>query len=92
MKKIIVIILIVFTMLVSLQCNTKTAEVEEMDIALKIGSPLILNEKKIKTLDSENPNVVPVIHKNRTLVPLRSIAEHFGAEVSYDNTKREANR
>ncbi|MDY0236097.1 MAG: beta-propeller domain-containing protein [Gudongella sp.] len=89
MKKIIVILL-VFLMIVFLQSNTTIAETQKMDITLRIGSPLILNEKNIMALDSENPNVVPVIHKDRTLVPLRAIAEHFGAEVSYDNNKREA--
>lgn len=59
-------------------------------IALHIGSPLILSDNIMKSLDSENPDVVPIIHKERTLVPLRAISEHFGAVVSYDPIKREA--
>ena len=89
MKKIIVILL-VFTMVLSLQSNITKAQTREMDITLKIGSPLILNERNMRTLDSENPNVVPIIHRDRTLIPLRAIAEHFEAKVSYDNKKREA--
>lgn len=89
MKKII-IILLVFTIILSFQSNISKAQTREMDITLKIGSPLILNERNMKTLDSENPNVVPIIHKDRTLVPLRAIGEHFEAKVSYDNKKREA--
>ncbi len=59
-------------------------------IALHIGSPLILSDNNMKALDSENPDVVPIIHKERTLVPLRAISEHFGAVVSYDPIQREA--
>lgn len=59
-------------------------------IALHVGSPLILSGKDMIPLDSDNPNVVPVIHKERTLVPLRAISEHFDAEVSYNSGSREA--
>jgi uncharacterized secreted protein with C-terminal beta-propeller domain len=59
-------------------------------IALHIGSPLILSDNIMKALDSDNPDVVPIIHKERTLVPLRAISEHFGAVVSYDPVAREA--
>lgn len=89
MKKIISV-LVIFTMILSLQSNITISEKAEMDITLRIGSPLILNLDNIKTLDSKNPNVVPIIHKDRTLVPLRAISEHFGAEVSYDDKNRQA--
>ncbi|MBE0451550.1 MAG: beta-propeller domain-containing protein [Clostridia bacterium] len=59
-------------------------------IALHIGSPLILSDNIMKALDSDNPDVVPIIHKERTLVPVRAISEHFGAVVSYDPILREA--
>ena len=58
---------------------------------LHAGSPLILSGNTVKTLDSTDPNVVPIIHKKRTLVPLRAISEHFGAEVSYDFQQKTAN-
>jgi len=59
-------------------------------IALHIGSPLVLSGESMKALDSDNPNVVPVIHKDRTLVPLRAVSEHFGASVAYKAMDREA--
>ena len=59
-------------------------------IALHIGSPLVLSGESMKALDSDNPNVVPVIHKDRTLVPLRAVSEHFGASVAYNAMDREA--
>lgn len=84
------IVLLIFTMVISFQTNVTKAQTREMDIALKVGSPLILNEKTMKALDSENPSVVPIIYKDRTLVPLRAIGEHFEARISYDDKKREA--
>ena len=35
-------------------------------------------------------NMIPVILDGRTLVPLRSVFETLGAEVSWDSSKREA--
>ena len=83
------ILLIILAMLIG-SLPAVSAAVPEDTIALHIGSPLILSDGSMKSLDSENPNVVPVIHKDRTLVPLRAISEHFGAEVGYNEIKREA--
>lgn len=83
------ILLIILAMLIG-SLPAVSAAVPEDTIALHIGSPLILSDGSMKSLDSENPNVVPVIHKDRTLVPLRAISEHFGAEVGYDEVNREA--
>jgi len=54
------------------------------ELYLYLGSPLTLADKAVKPLDSDNLSLVPVVYQNRTLVPLRAISEHFGAEVSYD--------
>lgn len=86
--------LILFTLIISLMTTSIPALATEVlpndSIALHIGSPLTLTGENIAPLDSNNPNVVPVIHKDRTLVPLRAISEHFGAEVSYNTINREA--
>jgi inhibitor of cysteine peptidase len=63
---------------------------QKYDLALYVGSPLTISGGVIKALDTDNPNVAPIIHKSRTLVPLRAIAEHFGATVSYDAQKKAA--
>ena len=90
MKRLLILMLI----LVVIGLRPVTAFSEEIlpidSIALHIGSPLILDGDTMKSLDSDNPDVVPVIHKDRTLVPLRAISEHFGAIVSYNETPREA--
>jgi len=62
----------------------------DYDLALYVGSPLTISGGVIKALDPDNPNVAPFIHKDRTLVPLRAIAEHFGAAVTYDPAKKAA--
>jgi len=59
-------------------------------IALYIGSPLTLSNGVVSPLDPDNPNVAAIVHKDRTLVPARAVAEHFGAKVSYDVPKQAA--
>jgi len=59
-------------------------------IFLHTGSPLILSEGKISSLDPQNPDVAATVVNGRTLLPLRALSEYFGAEVSYDGSKKEA--
>ncbi|NLT58970.1 MAG: hypothetical protein GXX99_08420 [Clostridiales bacterium] len=66
------------------------AAAEPADICLHIGSPIALSKGVIVSLDSENPRLAPILHKDRTMVPLRAIAEHFGAKVQYDAADRSA--
>jgi uncharacterized secreted protein with C-terminal beta-propeller domain len=90
MKKLLILISIILIIGVS-SVTAMTSEILPQDsIALHIGSPLILADDTMKPLDSNNPDVVPIIHKDRTLVPLRAISEHFGALVSYNEIAREA--
>lgn len=89
MKKIMIFTLIIS--IITAGSIAMAADVLPNDIiALHVGSPLILSGLDMKALDSDNPNVVPIIHKERTLVPLRALSEHFGAEVSYNANTREA--
>lgn len=89
MKKLTVLVLL-FSLLTSAIPVSSAALLAEDNIALHLGSPLILHGDQVLTLDSTNPNVVPIIHKDRTLVPLRAISEHFGAKVEFDGINREA--
>lgn len=54
------------------------------------GSPLALSDGEIKMLDTANPDIGATVIGSRTLLPLRAVSEYFGAEVSYDQTKKEA--
>src|SRR5665647_2323763 len=69
---------------------TNGGSTADYDLALYIGSPLTISGGVIKALDSGNPNVAPIIYKDRTLVPLRAIAEHFGAVISYEPLQKAA--
>ena len=51
---------------------------------LHIGSPIALSNGQILPIDSGNPGFTPILHKGRTLVPLRFVSEFYNAEVSYD--------
>ena len=55
-------------------------------VALYIGSPMAFANGKQVLIDVDSTNVVPVIKNDRTLVPIRFIAESFGAEVNWDKT------
>jgi hypothetical protein len=45
---------------------------------MQIGNPVAMVGKKVTSLDSP-----PIIENGRTFVPLRFIAESFGAEVEW---------
>ena len=59
-------------------------------IYLHIGSPLILSQGEIGSLDPQNPDVAATVVNGRTLVPLRALSEYFGAEVSFHKNPSEA--
>ena len=53
-------------------------------VCLKLDCPSALVKKEKKPIDENNENVVPFTSNDRTLVPVRFIAEGFGADVGYD--------
>ena len=58
-------------------------------VELAIGTPTAVVNGVPMRIDNDNTDVVPVIDENdRTLVPLRFIAEAFGAEVGWDGDTR----
>ncbi len=59
-------------------------------IELVLDTPTALVKGVPKRVDNDNTAVVPYLDENnRTLVPLRFIAEAFGAEVDWDGDKKE---
>jgi uncharacterized secreted protein with C-terminal beta-propeller domain len=65
-------------------------EAKTTHIFFHTGSPLLLDGDQILPLDPSNPDVAATVVNDRTLLPLRSFAEHFGAAVSYDAVSRTA--
>ena len=63
--------------------QTVTANKEEVTITLKIGSDIL-----VKNCDEIKLDVPAKIINNRTLVPVRVIAESFGAEVDWEQSTR----
>lgn len=59
-----------------------------LSVKLAAGSPNAYVGNTITKMDKENDNVVPLIINDRTLVPVRFIAESLGMEVSYDSNER----
>lgn len=56
----------------------------ENAVVMYLGSPMAyVNGNKVK-IDASNQEIAPIIKNNIILVPLRFIAESFGAEVEWD--------
>lgn len=60
-------------------------DIEKQAVVLLLGSPLAMVSGEVMQLDADNQKVVPVVEQGRTLVPLRFIAEAFGATVAWEN-------
>lgn len=69
---------------------TPSETIKKGGLFMNLGSPIALDGSNIVQLDKDNPGLVPIVHNNRTLVPLRSISEHFGAAVDYDEKTKTA--
>ncbi len=65
-----------------------TITLNQKTIEMYIGkSTAYINGKPIQ-IDPNNPKVTPVIINSRTFVPVRFVAEAFGAQVEWDNYTR----
>jgi len=54
-------------------------------IFLEIGNYATISSRKLKWVDKDNKNIIPYIKNDKTMVPLRYIAEELGAKVSFDD-------
>lgn len=59
-------------------------------VALMLNNSTAYANNQLTQVDSENTNVVPIVQNDRTLVPVRFIAESFGADVSWDASVQSA--
>ena len=59
--------------------NTAIAKRDGIDIIIQIGAPVIYKDNKAIELD-----VPALLLNDRTMVPVRVIAEAFGANVAWD--------
>lgn len=59
-------------------------------VVLNIDNPKSIVDNAVKPIDANDANVKPVVVEGRTLVPLRFIAESFGAEVDWDGESKTA--
>jgi len=65
-----------------------TIILNEKTIEMYIGkSTAYINGKPVQ-IDPNNPKVTPVIINSRTFIPVRFVAEAFGAQVEWDNYTR----
>lgn len=64
--------------------NDGIEDTAKNSVILYIGSPRAIAKGTTTLVDSDNMNVQPVVLDDRTLVPVRFIAESFGAQVGWD--------
>ncbi len=57
-------------------------------IELRIDNPRARVNGKAKWIDENNHNVRPIIRNDRTMLPLRFVAESLGCKVDWDNDTR----
>lgn len=69
--------------------NERVAQRAKDAIIIQIENYAAVANDLLEWIDKDNKKVVPYIKENRTMVPLRYIAEKLGAEVGYDEEKRE---
>ena len=62
-----------------------TAQAIGNAVALKLGTPVSFAKGQRTYIDTANKDVVPFTENSRTLVPVRYIAESFGATVGWDD-------
>lgn len=58
-------------------------------VAMKIGISNALVNDTMKKIDSDNKDIVPLVEKGISLVPLRFISEAFGAVVDWNEDKQQ---
>lgn len=69
--------------------NTRDQNTEQKDELNKVAEELIANNSEFKELPVENIFSQVVIKEGRILVPVRTTAETLGAEVDWNDEKRE---
>ncbi len=59
-------------------------------LMLKVGNPVASAGGKPQYIDPANPAVAPIVENDRTLIPIRFIAESLGATVSWNDATQTA--
>ncbi|MBR2743323.1 MAG: beta-propeller domain-containing protein [Clostridia bacterium] len=54
-------------------------------VVFRLHDPRYLKDGTVFYHDADNSGVTPIVNSDRTLIPLRSISEAFGADVSFEN-------
>ncbi len=69
--------------------NNRVSHRAKNAVVIQIGNYAAVANDLLEWIDKDNKKVVPYIKENRTMVPLRYIAEKLGATVGFDDVKRE---
>lgn len=64
--------------------DNEVKEIEQQSVILSVGSPRAVANGERMLVDKENLSVMPQILEDRTLVPVRFVAESLGAKVDWE--------
>ena len=85
LKKLCAALLVALILTFSAQTPALAEESAAQNITLTVGSSTMqVGDKEISIADG-----VPILQNDRIYVPLRAVAEAFGAEVDYDSKSRD---
>lgn len=62
----------------------------DSSVLMKIGEPRAYADEKEEQINAKNPDIVPIVRNNRTLIPVRFASESIGADVSWDENAKSA--
>ena len=80
----VIVVLLCLGVLGKTSAEDKAQSIVGKSVCMYLGSPRALIDGNELYTDSKNKRVIPVLENDRTLVPVRFIAESFKADVSWD--------
>ncbi len=73
--------------------NAKERSVEitlnDKSVKIWIGKNIALVDGQYKLIDNKNPSVTPIIINDRTMIPIRFVAENLGCSINWNGKTRE---
>jgi len=63
---------------------------EDNNVVFRLHDPRYMKNGEVFYHDENNSSVTPIVNSERALIPLRSVSEAFGADVSFDSSNDSA--
>ncbi|HCC07880.1 MAG TPA: hypothetical protein DEP72_06960 [Clostridiales bacterium] len=77
-----------FAFSMSIAEYSHAAKVHKSDVILQLGDNRAYVDEKLVYIDETNNKVIPIIKNDRTLVPVRFVAEKYADEILWDSVSK----